>query len=187
MHTDRSCARWEAAIADLLDGEGMLAPEEKTRLREHAAGCESCGALLDEAERGRDWARLLHDAPPIPPAALLGRILAQAPGGREFAADPLSLGGALVLPHPAAVRGQHQARALMTVAMAFFSLALTWSVSGARLYELQPSHVKAAAARQFFGAKKEVVGLYDNLRVLREIELAVETLRRNALPERTDS
>ena len=154
MHEDGSCGRWEAAITELHDGR--LAPEEEMRLREHAADCNTCGALLGEGERGRAWARLLPLA--------------------------TGIGGELTLPHPAAMRGQREARVLMTVAMAFFSVALTWSVTGLRLQDLEPNHVQAAMSRQFFGAKKEVVSFYDNLRVIREIEVTVESLRKPATP-----
>lgn len=76
------------------------------------------------------------------------------------------------------LRGQRQARLLMTAAMAVFSVALTLSMSGIRLSNLHaavaaPGQLQASASRQFFDTKKQVVSFYDNLRVVREMEANV--------------
>ncbi len=169
LHDELSCGQWEAAIADLHDG--TLAPEEERRLRAHALACPGCGALLEGAERGKAWARLLHDAPPEPPVELLGRILERT--GFEPA---LSMDG-IRLPHPASVAPHRYAGALLTTGMAFFSLALTFSVSGLHPRDLEPGSVAATASRQFFGAKKQIVSFYDNLRIVRELQVTVEAMR----------
>ena len=194
---DAICLHWEASLVDLLDG--VLAPEEEARFREHAEGCAQCQALLRESERGREWARLLHDTPPPVPEHLLGRILAQtagsatdhaigALGAAGYDAGPgaaLPLGAAL--PHPAAwsARGQRQARVLMTAAMAFFSIALTLSMTGFHLSDVRaavhsPGSLGVSASRQFFDTRKQVVNFYENLRVVREMEVTVEDLRQSA-------
>ena len=196
LHEEDSCLGWEAALVDLLDG--VLAPDEEARLRAHAETCPQCLALLQEAERGRDWARLLHDAPPAVPEELLGRILARTAGtsaGQDSGGvasgssigTPLAAGNVLVLPHPAAWTGagQRQARILMTAAMAFFSIALTLSMTGFHLSELRaaahaPASLSVAASRQFFDTKKQVVSFYDNLRLVREMEATVEDMRQSA-------
>ena len=170
MHRDHhNCGHWEAEIVDLHDG--TLPPEDERQLRAHALACPGCAALLESAERGKRWAQLLHDVPPQPPVELLGKILERT--GFE---PTLSMEG-LCLPHPAHVAPQGYAGALLTAGMAFFSLALTFSVSGLHPRDLQPATVAATASRQFFGAKKQIVSFYDNLRVVRELELTVETLR----------
>ncbi len=172
LQPERHCRRFESAAADLHDG--LLASDEEAQLRAHAGLCGICGTLLEEAERGRGWARLLHDAPPEPPALLLDRILASTSMQPELPSRLTANGGALALPHPAYIRGQREARALMTATMALLSIALTWSVSGLRLHDFQPVHVEASATRQFFEAKKQAVSFYDNLRIVQEIRQEIE-------------
>ncbi len=183
------CGRWEAAVADLLDG--TLLPGEEAALREHASGCRSCGPLLEASQQGRSWARLLHDTTPEPPLDLFAKILARTdalpvPAGHEA---PMVEGGALVLPHPAFLHGgQQAARWLMTGAMALFSLALTASVSGVHPGQMRtaahdtlrgagPGSLQAVLSRQFFDTKKQMVSFYDNLRLVREVENRVDALR----------
>ncbi len=176
MSFPADCTRYEAAIADLSDR--LLPPEEEAALRAHLLECPACAALLAEAERGHAWARILHEAPLAPPADLLDKVLARTPA-------PLpGLRPAGTVPHPAflPVAGFAQARTLLTAATAVFSLALTASVSGVHPRDLAPARVEAAASRTFYGAKKQVVSFYDNLRVLRELESTVEALRKTAEP-----
>ena len=203
-----SCQQWEAALVDLLDG--TLKPEQETALRRHTAGCAECRALLDETSRGQAWARLLHEAPPVVPEALLGKILARtaesaigeiSPGhtvpgvlgsslvdpmfDATLPGMPVPAGNVLVLPSSGwSLRGQREARLLMTAAMAFFSIALTLSLTGVRLADLRsPASFSATASRQFFDTKKQVVSFYDNLRLVREMEATVQDLRHSASNE----
>ena len=188
----KQCARWEAALVDLLDG--TLPVEEAAAFHEHARSCQACETLLRESGTGRDWARLLHAAPPAVPEALLGRILASTAGARlpagvEFGREgsaPLLAGGDALLPAASwSLRGQRQTRLLMTGAMAFFSLALTLSVSGVKVDHLHDLHdalrapltLEMTASRQFYDTKKQVVSFYDNLRLVHEVESTVEDLR----------
>lgn len=187
------CVIWEAALVDLLDG--TLPPDDEAALRAHAARCTTCKALLDESSNGRAWARLLHDTPPVVPSALLGRILTKTTGDASGATHPAGPGasampgvllpsGDMLLPVAPvwAMHGQKQARIVMTAAMAFFSIALTLSVSGLRLGNIHaalhaPATFEATATRQFFDTKKQVVSFYDNLRLVREVEATVDDLR----------
>ena len=181
---DEGCARWEAAVADLL--EGVITSEEEQALREHAAGCAHCDSLLRDAAQGREWVRMLHDAPLPVPEELLGKILARtAAQGAPRMDETLGDTGAhaIVLPHPAFfTHGQREARVLMTAAMAVFSIALTLSLAGVRWADLNaaihsPSSLGVSASRQFFDAKKQAVSFYDNLRLVREVEATVQDLR----------
>ncbi len=195
IHFDdgESCLRWEASLTDLLDG--TISPEDEAALRSHATGCPHCGDLLREAQSGREWVQMLHDAPPSVPADLLGKILARTAaeawsdgsGVVPLDATPLGVGpDALVLPQaapwmvPGMMHGQRQARILMTAAMAFFSIALTLSLTGVRLTDLHSGAIQATASRQFFDTKKQVVSFYDNLRLVREMEATVEDMRHTA-------
>ena len=189
MDKNTSCGKWEAALTDLLDG--ALPATEENELRRHAAGCESCGVLLRESEHGRDWARLLHDAPLEAPAALFGKILAATEALPMLSgADPaLPVGEIVTLPQPAFLPGGHRAaRMLMTATMALFSLALTASVTGVHPEQVRavvhdtvqgagPDSLQVTTSRRFFDAKKQFVSFYDNLRLVREVETRVDALR----------
>ena len=190
------CQIWEAALTDLLDG--TLAPEEEAAFRAHAADCSACQVLLEECGHGQAWARLLHDTPPAVPDTLLGKILIHTLGSAPAAANAtgsalgeggmlLPSGDMLVLPVAPvwSLRSQKQARVIMTVAMAFFSIALTLSISGVRLSDVHtalaaPSSFEASASRQFFDTRRQVVSFYDNLRLVREVEATVDDLRQSA-------
>jgi hypothetical protein len=187
------CEEWAALLTDKLDG--TLAPEREAAFAAHAAQCPSCGLLLEEAERGREWLRMLRDDPPEPPVQLLGKILAvtgatgratdhplgsfaSAHGG---AAAPWRLAG--VLPAHSGF-GTHQARLLLTAAMAVFSVALTFSLFGLRLppvhaAELNPGAVQASVSRSFYDRKKQLVSFYENWRFANEVESRVRTLQKN--------
>ena len=80
------------------------------------------------------------------------------------------------------------ARMLMTAAMAFFSLALSLSLLGVRLdtlhmADLKPSALQTTIARQFYGAKKQIVSSYENIRLVYEVESKMRELRRDAETE----
>jgi hypothetical protein len=82
-------------------------------------------------------------------------------------------------------RSFKDARMLMTAAMAFFSIALTLNLIGIRVDSLRMADLKPAAlqntiARQFYGAKKQMVSYYENLRLVYEVETKMQELRRDA-------
>ncbi len=195
---DDNCQIWEAALADLLDG--TLPPEDEAAFRAHAAHCSACQVLLDECGHGQAWARMLHDTPPAVPEALLGKILIHTLGSTPASGTTrgdhsmlLPSGNMLVLPAAPvwSLRGQRQARVIMTVAMAFFSIALTLSISGVRLSAVHnalaaPASFEASASRQFFDTRRQVVSFYDNLRLVREVEATVDDLRASAARDSHD-
>ncbi len=182
-----SCLACEASLVDLLDG--ALDPDKAAEVRAHAADCPGCGTLLRDAERGLASIRLLHDAAPPVPDDLLGKILARTARGipalAEVEAEPYAVVGSVLAFGMRGAPGQREARILMTAAMAFFSIALTLSLAGVRLSDLQeavrsPATIGVSASRQFFDTKKQVVSFYDNLRVVREVEATVEDLRHSS-------
>lgn len=186
-NTNDSCAYWEEALVDLLDG--TLAPGQQAAFARHAESCTACRTLQQECGQGREWIGLLHDAPPAIPANLASKILSRTgPGIAPGAAAGLYAveGMASVLPLPAwASRGQRQARILMTAAMAVFSIGLTLSLAGTRLADVRvaiesPATLQVSAFHQFFDTKKQLVSFYDNLRLVREMEATVQDLRQSA-------
>jgi anti-sigma factor RsiW len=188
-----ACGEWETLLADALDG--LLKPEDEARFLAHKAGCPACAALYEEARKGREWLEFLSPEPE-PPEWLLEKILAttgpgtsldHAAGGLPAPAGPNAV-PALVPPvwqqpgFMARIRAGAQPRLLMTVAMAFFSIAFTLNLAGVRLSDLRmanlrPSAVQSYMVRQLTMASVPIVRYYDHLRFVYEVEARVRELR----------
>jgi hypothetical protein len=191
-------------LADVLDGN--VPAGDRAVFEQHTGDCTACAQLLIEAQRGREWMKFLDQEPESPPD-LVDKILlrTQGPLGAGLGAGMdagFVQGGAMVLPGAAQMppvllpratpmmleRAFHDARLLMTAAMAFFVIALTLSLLGFRLdtvkaAELKPQTLEANVTRQFYGTKKQVVSFYDNLRVVYEVESKMKELRGDEEPE----
>ncbi|MFZ0633084.1 MAG: zf-HC2 domain-containing protein [Acidobacteriaceae bacterium] len=176
------CEEWEALLADALDG---VLPEGKAvAFRGHSAECANCGDLLAHAGQGREWLGYLHTEPDVPPA-LIGKILDRTVGAGSVPLPVVAAGagtGAVAMALPWR-RNFHETRLLMTVAMAFFSIALTLNLIGVkvtdlRLADLRPSTIGSTISRQFFAARGSVVRYYDNLRFVYQLESRMQELRR---------
>ncbi len=203
------CGAWETLLADALDG--LLKPEDETKFAAHKAVCPACAALYDEARKGREWLRFLSPEPEVP-AGLLEKILAKTGPGHAAGADwsglPMPAAAAAgVVPsfvppvwqQPgflAQARHAMQPRLLMTAAMAFFSIALTLNITGARLpnvrvtalrlSDLRPKAMRAYMERQLTMASVPIVRYYDHLRFVYEVESRVRELRGQAEGEGDD-
>ena len=195
-----TCAQCEGMLLDAADG--LLLPDEQKHFDLHLAECPACTRLFADVQRGSAWMELLKEAPPVPPAGLVDRILARTSGDAEVhasvmaqAAHAASLFGhsqAKVLPFrvPAHLqqprtrvqRMMHtvmQPRFAMTAAMAFFSIALTMNIAGVRLSSLRASDLKPSSVKKsFWAANGRVVRYYDNLRVVYELESRVREMQR---------
>ena len=73
---------------------------------------------------------------------------------------------------------------MMTLAMAFFSIALTLNLTGIhvtqmRAADLQPSRLRATLTRQYYATNEQVTKYYENLRLVYEMEARVRELRRS--------
>jgi hypothetical protein len=191
-----ACGEWETLLTDALDG--LLKAEDETKFTAHKAVCPACAALYEEARKGREWLEFLSPEPE-PPAGLLEKILARTGPGHAAPAD-WTVGGALpavagtagvpdfvppVWQQPgfmARMRAAMQPRLLMTAAMAFFSIALTLSMTGVRLTslrlsDLRPSAVRSYMERQLAEASVPIVRYYDHLRFVYEVKSRVRELR----------
>lgn len=197
-----TCAQAESMLLDAADG--VLLPDEQAHFERHLAECASCTRLSAELKQGGAWMDVLKEAPPVPPADLVNRILAKTSGdpavSAEFlaqAAHAASLFGdsrARVLPFrmPASMQQPRtrmqrmvftvtQPRFAMTAAMAFFSIALTLNLAGVRitafrLSDLRPANLK----KKYWATNSRVVQYYDNLRVVYELESRVHELQRES-------
>jgi hypothetical protein len=184
-----SCEAWEAMLTDALDG--TLSARDAEAFEAHSKSCAAgCGELLEEAQRGTEWLRFLRETPEAP-QGLLEKILAGTTGLPD-AQQPLAASGAAALPHqpwlgiPFGLLQRHMAesRILMTLAMAFFSLALTLNLTGVRLNQLKlsdlsPSALAASVSHQYFTTSAHLTRYYLNLRIVYELESRVNEMRRD--------
>ena len=185
-----ACGAWETLLTDALDG--LLRPEDEATFTSHKAICPACTALYEEARKGREWLEFLSPEPEAP-EGLLERILAHTgPGHAARGPLPAMAGSgsvpAFVVPvwqqtgFFARMRYAVQPRMLMTAAMAFFSIALTLSLTGVRLTtlrlaDLRPRAVRSYMERQLNMASVPIVRYYDHLRFVYEVESKVRQMR----------
>jgi hypothetical protein len=187
-----ACGQWETLLVDALDG--LLRPEDEAVFSGHMATCPTCAEMFEEARRGREWLEFLAPEPAVP-AYLLERILVETGHGKMnagklvVAEGPAADGNVLrMLPvwqqpgYAARMRRFAEPRLMMTAAMAFFSIALTMSMVGARLNlhvsDLRPTTVRSALEKRIMTASTPIVRYYDHLRFVYEVESRMRELRR---------
>jgi hypothetical protein len=182
----QDCERWETLLADALDGR--LNPEDEAAFTAHTATCAACSALMEDARKGREWLGYLAPEPEIP-VDMISKILARTgPGQAADQGLPTGAGGVLPMPPiPAMVpdwnRGSRSGRLyqmvqpqlLMTVAMAFFSIALTLNLTGfsvrdLNLASLRPGAVRSVMERRLSEASTPIVRYYDHLLLVCQVE-----------------
>jgi hypothetical protein len=183
-----SCEAWEAMLADALDG--TLDARDAEAFAAHSKSCGAgCGELLEEAKRGTEWLRFLRETPEAP-EGLLEKILVGTTGLPDT--PQLAASGAMALPRQpwlgisVGVLQRHvaESRILMTLAMAFFSIALTLNLTGVRLNQLKlsdlsPSALAASVSHQFYTTSAHLTRYYLNLRIVYELESRVNEIRQN--------
>jgi len=180
------CEEWEALLTDALDG--LLPAAQTAAFTAHAEGCENCGDLLAHVKQGQEWLTYLHEEPEIP-SSLVSKIIEKTLGAGGVpipvvAAGVPAAGGAVAVAMPWR-RSFHETRLLMTVAMAFFSLALTLNLvtgghlTSLRLADLTPSQIGSTLSREFYGARSSVVRYYDNMRFFYQLQSRMRELRRD--------
>jgi hypothetical protein len=177
-------------LTDALDG--TLSARDAAAFDAHSKSCAAgCGELLEEAKRGTEWLRFLRETPEAP-EGLLEKILVGTTG-LPAAQQPLAAsGGAVALPSQPWLgvsfgllqRHMAESRILMTLAMAFFSIALTLNLTGVRLNQLKlsdlsPSALAASVSHQYFTTSAHLTRYYLNLRIVYELESRVNEMRRD--------
>jgi hypothetical protein len=184
-----ACGQWETLLADALDG--LLQPEDEATFTSHMATCTACSALFEEARRGREWLTFLAPEPEVPEGLLARLLEATGPGQAAGASLAMAGGAAVAMPEPwqrpgfmGWVRRFAEPRLLMTVAMAFFSIALTLNLTGVKLNDLRLSNLRPSAVRSFMErrltmASTPIIRYYDHLRLVYEVESRMRELRRN--------
>lgn len=183
------CEDWEGLLADALDGQ--LPAANRAEFDAHGAACPVCAELLTQARQGREWLHFLEAEPEVP-SGMVERILGKTSGAAI--GRPLAAGGGVAAQVPVHMLGLPvrrvgwDTRMVMTIAMAFFSIALTLNVAlnlagvrltNLKLSDLTPASMEMNLTQQFYGAKKSLVQYYDNLRLVYEVESKMRDLRRN--------
>jgi len=180
-----SCEAWEAMLTDALDG--TLSASDAEAFAAHSKSCGAgCGELLEEAKRGGEWLRFLRETPEAP-EGLLEKILVGTSGLPD--APPLAAGGAVAIPRQPWLgvsvgmlqRHMAESRILMTLAMAFFSIALTLNLTGVRLNQLKlsdlsPSALATSLSHQYYTTSAHLTRYYLNLRIVYELESRVNEM-----------
>jgi len=192
-----ACVRWEALLADAVDGE--LRTSDEAEFAAHMAGCPECAALFDAARKGREWLGFLANEPEMP-AGILERILARTGPGHEadYPAAVTAGGIGSEMPGPwqrpglgALLRRFAEPRLMLTAAMAFFSTAVTLSLLASRVANLmapavatvkigslRPALVRAYVERQLATASVPIVRYYDHLQLVNQVQSTVRELKR---------
>jgi len=189
-----ACGQWETLLVDAMDG--TLRPEDEATFSNHMATCSACMEMFEQVRRGREWLEFLSPEPEVP-SDLLARILTETgngkvePGRLVIAGAHGEAAGNLVTMTPVwqrpgfagRMRRFAEPRLLMTAAMAFFSIALTLSMTGVRftaikLSDLRPSSVRSAVEKRIMTASTPLVRYYDHLRFVYEVESRMRELRR---------
>jgi len=187
-----ACGHWEM--------DGLLRPEDEATFSSHMATCASCTEMFEQVRRGREWLEFLAPEPEVP-AYLLDRILVETghgkmdPGKLVVAGGPgagISVSGNVLTMTPAwqrpgfaaSMRRFAEPRLLMTAAMAFFSIALTLSMTGVRftgikMADLRPASVRSALEKRIMTASTPIIRYYDHLRFVYEVESRMRELRRS--------
>jgi hypothetical protein len=193
-----ACGQWETLLVDALDG--LLRPEDEVVFSSHMANCAACAEMFEEARRGREWLEFLAPEPEVP-AYLLDKILVETGHGKldlsRLDASKLAVAGGpaagnvLAMPpvwqrpgFATRMRRFAEPRLMMTAAMAFFSIALTISMVGARLNlrisDLRPTTVRSVLEKRIMTASTPIVRYYDHLRFVYEVESRMRELRRSS-------
>jgi hypothetical protein len=178
------CDDWETMLTDALDGQ--LSARDLAAFDAHAAGCAGCSDLLAHARQGQEWLVYLHSEPEVP-AGLVSKIIDKTAGAGAIPipviAGAAEGAGAAVAAIPLR-RSFQETRLLMTVAMAFFSIALTLNMAGIklgslRLADLRPATIGNSLSRQFHQAGAQISKFYYNARFMYQLESKMRELRRD--------
>ena len=193
-----ACGQWETLLVDAMDG--LLRPEDEATFSGHMATCASCTEMFEQVRRGREWLEFLAPEPEAP-AYLLDRILEETGHGKldpsklVVAGGPASAGNVLTMTPAwqrpgfrATMRRFAEPRLLMTAAMAFFSIALTLSITGVRfssikMADLRPASVRSMLEKRIMTASTPIVRYYDHLRFVYEVESRMRELRQSTESE----
>jgi hypothetical protein len=163
------CAEFEVLLSDALDG--VIQPHDQARLDEHARVCPACAELA--ADCGAAIAFLARAEEIEPPAALVERLIAQAPVSHirrphEHKSKWAAVFGGWFTP-------LLQPRLAMGMAMTILSFSMVGRVLGLQerqltMADLEPSRVVATLDMKVHRAWDRAVKYYENVRLVYVIQ-----------------
>jgi len=171
-----NCGELEVLLADYLDE--TLSNEERVALEQHASGCVSCRALLDDSAAAVNFLRRVEDI--VPPPELITRIAYVAPIGRlRMPFERESLFSRLTAKWLQPIL---QPRLAMGMAMTILSFAMLERCTGVRVQHIQPADLNpvriwGGVEDRALRVKDRAVKYYENLRWVYEIESRLKTMQ----------
>ncbi|HKV91384.1 MAG TPA: zf-HC2 domain-containing protein [Candidatus Angelobacter sp.] len=177
------CSEFEALLAEALDN--ALPDETRQSFEEHGRSCRVCGPLWEEAQEGLALMRSLEQVEP--PKNLVHNILAATSMTQAQAASPATATaktGWLERLRAGSLGGLLHSRFAASFAMAFFSLTLTFTLTGVKIskIDLHPSALRKSVVLGFTNVEAKVTSYYENLRLVYEVQARVRELRKTAAP-----
>jgi len=183
------CNEFDSLLSDAIDG--ILSGATLDRFQAHARTCNTCGALLAEAEAGRGWLKGLTEVEP--PAGLVANILASTTGvdtqrlwTPAHAPQPRvswweQVQASYLEPFWAVVR---QPRFAMSFGMAFFAISVSLAALGVKpdiawAYITHPVNFR----HTYYNTQARVVRYVDNMRPFLEVQAALHSIKRTAPAE----
>ena len=184
------CSQFEALLADTLDENTALTPEQRQAFEAHRLSCAMCGPMFAEVQQGMALVRGLADVDP--PKNLVHNILARTSRAEvaTAAAWALPAGGAkrwLQRLQPS-FAGLWHSRFATSFAMAFFSLSLTLTLAGVKFSDLakvdwRPSALRKSIVLQYTNVEARVMRYYENMRLVVEVESRLQQLKKATTPQ----
>jgi Putative zinc-finger len=183
------CAEFEVLLADALDGR--LGETQIERFDSHLEKCPRCAPMFGEAKLGQAWLQTLKSDELDPPAFVMENILRETVGTLHMKVKPQVAEPRLgwfdrlkEMPVFKPVYGTvMQPRFAMSFGMAFFSITMLMNVLGIKVSSFKHVDLRPTAiSRQYHEAKGKVVKYYENLRLVYQLEVGVNDLKKVTQP-----
>jgi len=160
-----TCAELETLICDYVDG--TLAPEARTTVEQHLAGCRNCDELARDAAAAVGF--MERAAGVEPPPELMTRLLFNAPWANSKTAATGVKNWFRKVWHPIL-----QPRFAMGMAMTILSFAMLarWVAPARQLRaaDLSPTQVWAGLENNVYRGWQRTVKFYESLKVVYQIQ-----------------
>jgi hypothetical protein len=188
------CTEFEVLLADALDGR--LDETQIERFDSHLEKCPRCAPMFGEAKLGQAWLQTLKTEELEPPAFVMENILRETVGTLHTKVKPQVAEPRLgwfdrlkEMPVFKPVYGTvMQPRFAMSFGMAFFSITMLMNVLGIKVSSFKHVDLRPSAiSREYHEAKGKVVKYYENLRLVYQLEVGVNDLKKVTQPRQEQS
>jgi hypothetical protein len=185
--------------ADAETGSGALtalSAEVREAFEAHRQSCADCRASFAEALEGMLLLREIAEVEP--PKNLVHNILAAtslADAPAQAAAKGVQRAGwaqRLLRSFKPATAGFLRSRFAASFCMAFFSLSLSLNLAGVKVGDLlnaaqHPSTVRKSLVLEYTNVEAKVMRYYDNMRLVYEVRLRVQELKKVTTPQNNNN